>query len=138
MVNTMAILILGAIAILGVVLFVVFKSGAEQPASHGKKTSSANPSARYSSVSIMTPRSCCQAAQALVSSRFLVREAPQLPLEKCNLTHCKCGYIRHEDRRDDGGDRRAMYGLRSELHALHSGEERRHRRGRRAGDLAMA
>ena len=103
-----------------------------------KKAADKVPASRYSSLSIMLPKSCCSAAQDLSGQRFLTHEVPKLPLATCTMTPCKCGYMRHEDRREDEGDRRAIYGLRAELHALHTGEERRKRKGRRSGDLALA
>ncbi|MEP1472695.1 MAG: hypothetical protein ABJK25_17110 [Halieaceae bacterium] len=92
----------------------------------------------YSSVSIMLPKNCCSAAQTLEGTRFLHKESPQLPLANCTTTPCKCGFIRHEDRRHEEEDRRAIHGLRAQMYALNTGDERRVRRGRRSYDLVMA
>jgi len=92
----------------------------------------------YASVSIMATKKCCEAGQQLIGRRFLIREAPKVPLARCTSSSCKCGYIKHTDRRDSEEDRRALYGLRSELHVLDSGKERRIRKGRRQSDFALA
>ena len=90
----------------------------------------------FQAVSIMTPAMCCDGAASLSDKKFLIKQAPKLPLSQCTSCACKCGYIRYADRRDDDGDRRALYGLRAELHALQNGLERRIRTGRRSMDFA--
>jgi len=92
----------------------------------------------FQSVSIMTAKICCDGATNLSGQKFLIKQAPKLPLSQCTSCACKCGYIRHTDRRDDDGDRRALYGLRAELHALQNDHERRTRTGRRSIDFAPA
>ena len=92
----------------------------------------------FQSVSIMTAKVCCDGATNLNGRKFLIQEAPKLPLGQCTSYNCKCGYIRHTDRRDDDGDRRALYGLRAELHSLQTDQERRTRTGRRSMDFATA
>ena len=104
----------------------------------GVKSGQAKKRASYQSLSLMLPIAHCDAAGSLAEKRFLKREAPSLPLQGCNQTTCKCGFVNHTDRREDEGDRRALYGLRAEMHAIHTGNERRKRRGRRASDFAMA
>jgi hypothetical protein len=122
----------------GVAAFLMFRQPVQKKPATKARPASTPPPSRYSSVSIMLPQNCCSSAQSLAGARFLTKEAPQLPLANCNTTPCKCGFIRHEDRREEDEDRRAIHGLRAELHALHTGEERRQRRGRRSYDLAMA
>jgi hypothetical protein len=43
--------------------------------------------------------SCCPACDTLRRRRFLVREAPRLPLAECTAPECVCHYRRHSDRR---------------------------------------
>jgi len=119
------------------VFFVSRKPTAKK--SVGKKSVSSQDNTRpYASVSIMAPKACCEAANELVDQRFLVREAPEVPLSRCTSPSCKCGYIKHTDRRHGEEERRALYGLKSELHVLDSGKERRVRKGRRQSDFALA
>jgi len=122
----------------GVAAFLMFRQPAQKKPSSKVRSASTPPASRYSSVSLMLSKNCCSSAQNMAGARFLKKEAPQLPLANCTTTPCKCGFIRHEDRREEDEDRRAIHGLRAELHALHTGQERRQRRGRRAYDLAMA
>ena len=122
----------------GVAAFLIFRQPAQKKPTAGARSASTAPSSPYSSVSLMLPSNCCSAAQAFAGARFLKNEAPRLPLAGCTITQCKCRYKRHEDRREEDEDRRAIHGLRAQMHALHTGEERRQRRGRRAYDQAMA
>jgi hypothetical protein len=43
----------------------------------------------------------CEAANALSGRRFLSKEAPRLPLERCSEAACSCRYQHYEDRRVD-------------------------------------
>lgn len=53
---------------------------------------------------------CCAAATALTSKRFLVEQAPRLPLEGCDrVATCSCKYHNFADRRQDD-ERRNVYG----------------------------
>ena len=93
-------------------------------------------STQYQAVSIMTPKACCGDARELEGKRYLVHEAPKLPLVSCDVNACKCGYMRYPDRRDEDHDRRGPPGLKSELFALNEGEDRRNSRGRRWADYS--
>lgn len=71
-------------------------------------------------------------ASALVETkkRFLLREAPLLPLAGCTMKYCKCRYIHYEDRRQR--ERRHFYDPREGSSALIiTGSERRSRIDRR-------
>lgn len=109
-----------------------------RPPPDSNRARSGSARAPYQAVSIMTPRLCCQSATTIEGRKFLVPEAPRLPLADCDHGSCKCGYIRHTDRREDDHERRGPPGLKSELYALESGEERRATRGRRWSDYSMA
>jgi hypothetical protein len=58
-------------------------------------------SRRFRAVSIvpMDGTSCCPACDALAARRFLLREAPKLPLADCVASACTCRYRHHSDRR---------------------------------------
>jgi hypothetical protein len=74
-----------------------------------KKARRASPSAPRSAVAterdfsgvevIVSPHACCDAAQGLASTRFLVSEMPILPLAACDADYCRCHYQRFDDRR---------------------------------------
>lgn len=62
---------------------------------------------KYSSVSIYCGPEACSAASALSGSRYLVDEAPSLPLPRCSAETCQCGYFTYRDRRSFLTNRRA-------------------------------
>ena len=135
----MEILLIGGAAFVIVMAWKLLKSNPDKSARRsGRKARQAQDHSPYQSMSLMLPIAHCNAASSLADRRFLKREAPSLPLKDCDKATCKCGFIKHTDRREDDDDRRALYGLRAELHAIHTGNERRKRRGRRASDFAMA
>ena len=43
--------------------------------------------------------SCCKQAQSLQKRRFLMRDAPPLPLPTCDAAKCECRYEKFPDRR---------------------------------------
>ena len=76
---------------------------------------------------------CCGAAGKLTGQIFLSKEAPQLPLDGCTETDCRCKYVHMDDRRS-GGDRRIELGDLGAFLPI-SQTERRQRSGRRSVDL---
>ena len=133
------------VVIIGAAVFLMRRSPAPARATNSRtkpppadRANKQGESTRYQAVSIMTATTCCGGAQEIEGKRYLVREAPKLPLAACDNTTCKCGYMRYPDRREDEGDRRGPPGLKSELFALNEGEERRNSRGRRWADYAVA
>jgi hypothetical protein len=130
--------ICGAVIVVFLVWRLLSSSSSKQPGQRTSKPQQASARSPYLSMSLMLPIKHCASAAEVENKRFLVREAPTLPLDGCDHTTCKCGFIKHPDRREDDSDRRALYGLRAELHAINAGNERRKRRGRRASDFAMA
>ncbi len=44
---------------------------------------------------------CCQAARSIADERFLLEDAPMLPLPTCDAETCHCTYKRFDDRRTD-------------------------------------
>ena len=82
----------------------------------------------YRAVSIAPSMECYAAAKDVAGKRYLMREAPQLPLVNCTSPeNCSCKFRKHADRRD--GDRRLLG--EEETDRWFSGSERRARRGRR-------
>lgn len=79
----------------------------------------------------------CQSARKLAGHRFLVREAPSLPLRDCDFPSCKCKLVHHDDRRRENYDRRDRQSIRSEFYVSEGHHERRVSRGRRAVDFAF-
>lgn len=59
----------------------------------------------YDAVAIRAHRHPCKAARQLAGRRFLVAEAPKLPLPSCN-SRCMCAYEHQPDRREES--RRAI------------------------------
>lgn len=85
----------------------------------------------FQAVSIYRGVQSCEQARELSDCRFLVREAPALPLDGCTMRdRCRCKYLKHKDRR--GQSRRLIdFGV---APRLFDGTERRLTRGRRATD----
>jgi hypothetical protein len=60
------------------------------------------PAQPYHAVSIQLGKSPCAAAKALAEQRFLAKDAPRLPLAKCDAERCGCAFAHYEDRRQEG------------------------------------
>jgi len=75
---------------------------------------------------------CCDAAREIAGRRYLIPDAPQLPLKDCNrFDQCQCKYKKWDDRRHD--ERRAMdSGISNQY--FHGAERRTKKRGRRSTD----
>ena len=102
-----------------------FGSRREPPAATG-------PLRPFQAISIYRGVNCCELARKFSEHRFLVRDAPPLPLAGCSLAKtCQCKYIKHRDRRAE--PRRLIdFGMAARLF---DGRERRARGGgRRAKD----
>ena len=98
---------------------------------HARQKLANSSGGEYAAVSIHTARNGCPAAERVRGNRFLVREAPRLPLAECNWSKCQCTYAHHYDRRTGNGDRRRH-------RESFAGTDRRDSFGRREADLAMA
>ena len=102
-----------------------FSSRKEPPAVSG-------PLRPFQAISIYRGLICCDMARKFSEHRFLVRDAPPLPLAGCSMGKtCQCKYIKHRDRRSE--PRRLIdFGVAARLF---DGKERRARRGgRRTSD----
>jgi hypothetical protein len=85
----------------------------------------------FQAISIYRGLLCCAMARKFSEHRFLVRDAPPLPLSGCTMPqNCQCKYIKHKDRRAE--PRRLIdFGMATRLF---DGKERRVRRGGRNND----
>ena len=129
-------IILAALFLLPLVAVVAWLAWRKQ--SRPRNARASRPS-RYAAVSLIPGAGACSHARALAGQRILLRDAPALPVSECANKRCKCELARHADRRRGEADRRMGYGMQTELFSsLQGREERRHRRGRRADDLAPA
>ena len=98
-----------------------FSSRKEPPAVSG-------PLRPFQAILIYRGLICCDMARKFSDHRFLVRDAPPLPLAGCSLAKtCQCKYIKHRDRRAE--PRRLIdFGV---AQRLFDGRERRERGGGR-------
>lgn len=85
----------------------------------------------FQAISIYRGVTACGMAKRFSEHRFLVRDAPPLPLSGCTMSQtCACRYVKHRDRRSE--PRRLMdFGMATQLF---DGRERRARGGRRTSD----
>ena len=86
----------------------------------------------FQAISIYRGLICCDMARKFSEHRFLVRDAPPLPLAGCSMgKNCQCKYIKHKDRRAE--PRRLIdFGVAARLF---DGKEKRNRiGGRRTSD----
>lgn len=93
----------------------------------------------YAALCIEPGNNSCEAAQRVAGEKYLVNEAPKLPLPGCDPAQCECRFKDHDDRRESHEDRMNPYGsaLTTQLFEA-SGESNRRirRRGRRKTDWA--
>jgi hypothetical protein len=83
----------------------------------------------YRAVSIAPCARCQAAAKDAASKRYLLRDAPRLPLADCTAgSACSCKFRKHPDRRDS--DRRVLGEM--ETRRWFAGSERRDRCTRRS------
>lgn len=73
----------------------------------------------------------CSEVAKCAGTRYLMSEAPSLPLNGCNAESCKCHYVRLDDRRQDAR-RDADLGI--EHRGVLEQERRAEQRGRRGTD----
>lgn len=55
----------------------------------------------YHAVAIVARQSACKSAKALAGTRFLIADAPVLPLQGCAARECTCRFREYADRRQD-------------------------------------
>ena len=76
-----------------------------RPEPEAKPAASKKPASPFHAVTIVPGLRACAAALDLQGHRFLSRDAPALPLKKCESGSCTCRYEHYDDRRH--GPRRA-------------------------------
>jgi hypothetical protein len=118
-------------------MMLLFRSlfgGTSRESSAKKRAPSARPKPThaggdYRAVSLAPSIECYAVAKDGAGKRYLLREAPQLPLADCAMPGtCSCRFRKHADRRD--GDRRLFGEV--EFNRWFGGAERRARRSRRS------
>ena len=78
----------------------------------------------YRAASICPGGCACAEARSLDDIRFLLEQAPRMPLRECDAAKCECRYVRHEDRRVRE-DRRSPFCLQTDLHGVAGRSENR-------------
>ena len=140
--DAVLIVIIVSFVLVGGLIFVsgIFDFGGRRAKRSRKKASGSDATdknadtARWRSVKIAPGLISCNYANILAGKVFLAREAPPLPLAKCDESDCRCKYIHMQDRRS-GGDRRVQLGELTDYLPFNQ-TERRHLVSRRAADLA--
>lgn len=88
-----------------------------------------NTEGAFRAVSIVPSIMCCTAAMHATQRRYLLHQAPRLPLSACTMPkHCSCKFRKNADRRDS--DRR-LFGA-TETNRWFAGLESRRRTVRRS------
>ena len=92
----------------------------------------------YKAVAIVAGKNACESVAAAEDRRYLIGEAPRLPLPGCDPAACTCKYRHLDDRRDLQEDRRHPSALMADLYSTTTGEpnRRERKRGRRKSDWA--
>lgn len=138
--NIMTIVIALAIVVVAIVWAVSRRSDSSTPLKRTQKQHAAASSltdrstTQWRAVKIKPGLISCKAAEKLAGQVFLSKESPQLPLDGCNETGCRCKYVHLDDRRS-GGDRRVELGDLGAFLPINQAE-RRQIGGRRSVDLA--
>ena len=91
---------------------------------------------KYRSAEIVPSLVCCNAVEDLKGKVFLLNEAPQIPLNTCEMPEeCKCKYVRFNDRRrDDRRDNLLKATAIAQGFDIEGKDEKRGKRGRRKTD----
>jgi len=71
------------------------------PSSPSATLINANAVKNFQAVSIEIPKNACAAVQRHRGRKFLVSQAPALPVSDCSHKTCCCRFIRYEDRRGE-------------------------------------
>ena len=89
----------------------------------------------YKALGIVCDDGACEGAKVHQGKRYLIADAPHLPLPDCQQD-CQCRYEHYPDRRNPDGDRRVNFGLASNLHGSNEGERREKKKDRRKSSRA--
>jgi hypothetical protein len=114
-------------------LLALFAKPAPPPAPAVHRPAASGPDFR--GVIISSSATCCAAARDSAGTRWLMRNAPRLPLPECSIPEgCQCKFKKVSDRR--GSDRRLLGG--TAMNRWYGGTEHRQHRGRRSLDLRVS
>ena len=103
-----------------------------------KKTQGPSSADAFRAVTVRPGSQACAAVSELGERRYLLADAPRLPLQECDVEHCTCRYIRHQDRRDIQRERRSSPATTTMVYLQQGHADRRGTRGRRKQDWVMA
>jgi hypothetical protein len=78
-------------------------------------------------VTIVPAENACESAKRIAGRRYLVEQAPMIPLRECDVAECNCRYREFADRRQET---RRLVDVGKEPDA-YTGPERRVRKDRR-------
>ena len=121
-----ALLAAGAVYVFRPILSSIDHSRRSGPARSGQL-----PQRPYRAASVACEGQACTAARKLRGEKFLLREAPHLPLPACDKGACNCRYAYHDDRRDTLDERRDLQT------SAPDADERRLSSGRRRTDWRL-
>jgi len=90
----------------------------------------------YHCVIVIHGEPSCQGAKSIINTCYLSHDAPEIPLEDCDIAQCHCHYVHKEDRRNSQSENRRLdFGVVKELYGTFGEKNRRQsRRGRRKED----
>jgi len=112
------------VLIIGAAVFLVVKSRSKASDAPGQKSHG-----KWEGMAFQADAHCCNAAEGLNGKRFLIAEAPKVPLADCSdPALCKCKLRPIKDRRS-GDDRRELVGALSREMPI--GDERANKRSGR-------
>jgi len=120
------------ILIVGAALFLVLRSRSKAAAAPPK------PRYKYEGLAFEAEQHCCTAARYMNGRRYLIAEAPKVPLADCtDPALCKCK-LRHIKDRRSGDDRRTVVGaLSTEMPIGDERSNKRTGRDRRKEDISF-
>ncbi|GHT91696.1 hypothetical protein FACS1894116_00680 [Betaproteobacteria bacterium] len=104
--------------------------GAQRRSSRGARGKTAG--AVHRAVELKPCDKPCELAYDISGKRFLVRDAPALPLPGCHRSRCKCRYEHFDDRRVGPRRDTSLYGV--SVGKTREGGNRRASLGRRSSD----
>jgi hypothetical protein len=90
---------------------------------HDENETAASLPSPWRAVTIRTGDPACDTARQLEGKRFLLSEAPDIPLAECDIESCRCTFSQFDDRRS-GSERRDVYDMHGRTTRL-DGEEQR-------------
>lgn len=113
------------LVVAAVIYFFYTRNNSQSSPSSKRQHTSAKPANPFRAISIVCGEAACATASMNAEKRYLLAEAPQLPLAGCAEGRCGCRYQHHADRRSSDNDRRLNFGLSQELHGSTSAERRK-------------